>query len=69
MQRIIMRFGRVATNRFSCMCDMSLADGIHFAANGKQIMFGHTFVKCLNVRILDGRSRAATLAIMVASTM
>ena len=43
------------------------ADIVHFAVNGKQSVFGHTLVKYLYVRILDGRSDF--LAIMVVSTM
>ena len=51
------------------MCDMALADGVHFAVNGKQIVFGHTLVKCLNVRVLDDRSRGGFSRDHGASTM
>ena len=61
MQRSTRRFGRVATNRFSCMCDMSLADGIHFAVNGKQclvIPLSNALICVFGRHISGGYSRA-----------
>ena len=34
-----------------------LADGVHFAVNGKQRAFGRTFVECIDLRNLDGLSQ------------
>ena len=34
-----------------------LADGAHFAVNGRQMVFGRTLVECLDVRHLDSRSQ------------
>ena len=46
-----------------------LRDGVHFAVDGEQIAFDRTLVECRDMRHLDGLSRAAFIANMLASTV
>ena len=46
-----------------------LRDGVHFAVDGEQMAFDRTLVECRDMRHLDGMSRAAFIAKMLASTV
>ena len=44
-----------------------LRDGVHVAVDGEQMAFDRTLVECRDMRHLDGLSRAAFIANMLAS--